>query len=512
MENYLALIEQVAIENGLCGSILISAAGFVILSLLLSLLISIRSERRLKQLTKTLADERSNSEQERIQLSDNVNKAHEKIQEIEEASNIKTQQLEKTAALEQQLHQRNQQLHNLLTSLEQTLELDVETTTDVSEDGWATRQQQLVDSLIKRLETEEQRCAELSLFLQTGQTMLAEKDIALEALRSSYEEQALQWVTQQQEFAAHLATSEASLAKLHTKYHAYRHYFGRMAWSRMQLCNELNQSNQARLQLETALKNKPAPIIATPDPVVIVADDLPRQAPEPEISLPVVEEPLAVLASPVEPVELSLTEVTIEVTSHVTPEEAPSSKPANALFAKLMNAVKSDFGLKKSTTNIEVQETQVEVITEESSPAPISEPEIIMPAIESPLILDTPPAEPKTSPNSFARFKNVFATKKPEQNSQENEIIIPTEPEPIHIPEANVVLSYYNDENTLDKITAGLKTQWSGLFKKPVTEEPEAIAPIEEPSPSITETPQSPSNMSGQLKGLYQKISSLAKS
>ena len=512
MENYLALIEQVAIENGLCGSILISAAGFVILSLLLSLLISIRSERRLKQLTKVLADERSNHEQDRIQLSDNVNKAHEKIQEIEEASNLKTLQLERTAAIEQQLHQRNQQLHELLTSLEQTLDLNVETTADVSEDGLVTRQQQLVDNLVKRLETEEQRCAELNLFLQTGQAMLAEKDVALETLRSTCEEHAQQCVAQEQDFAARLATSAASLAKLNTKYHAYRHYFGRMAWSRMQLCNELNQSNQARLQLETALKNKPAPIIAAPEPVVIVADDLPRQAPEPEISLPVVEEPLAVLASPVEPVELSLTEVTIAATSNVTPEEAPSSKPANALLAKLMNAVKSDFGLKKSTTNIEDQDAQSEAITEEPSPVPMSEPEIIMPAIESPLILDTPPAEPKTSPNSFARFKNVFATKKLEQNPQEHEIISPAEsmpePEPISAPEEAVAVS----ANVLDKVTAGLKNQWSGLFKKPVTEEPEVVAPIEEPSPSITDAPQSPSNMSGQLKGLYQKISSLAKS
>lgn len=505
MENYLALIEQVAIENGLCGSVLVTAAGLVVISLLLSLSISIRSERRFKQLTNVLANERNIHEQQRIQLSDEVNKAREQIQEIEDASNLKTQQLERAAVIEQQLQQRSQQLHELLTRLEQTLALDIETTADISEEGLITRQQQLVDSLVKRLETEEQRCAELNLFLQTGQTMLAEKEAELETLRSTYEEQAQHLITQEHDFTTRLSASEASLSKLNSQYHAYRHYFGRLAWSRMQLCNELNQSKQIRAQLETALKNKPAPIIAAPEPVVIVADELPNQLPESEISLPVVEEPIAVHR--VEPTELSPSEATPE-----TPLEATPSKPANALFTKLMSAVKSDFGLKKTTDNIEADEAETETMTQQPTPILISEPEIITPPAETPIVLDTPPTEPETTSNPFARFKQVFATQKSAQNQPENESLIPTEPEPIHTPEATVVVSYYNDSNTFDNVTAGLKTQWSSLFKKTVAAEPEVVAPIEEPSLSSTEIPQSASNRNNPLKGFYQKISSFTKS
>ncbi|MDO9105181.1 MAG: hypothetical protein Q7U57_09500 [Methylovulum sp.] len=335
MQTYLTII-----ENNLGGSVIFAAVGVFIASMLLCLLISARYRNKLAKADIALKNERVAYEQERMQSSDGLNAAHEKIQQQEAALTAQADRIEqiehekqaaqavaaRVAILEEENRERNRQVLELLDTLEREWELDADTAD--AGDLWQ-RLHVVIAALGSRLHTEQRRCAEMEQILLAGQTMLAEKETALEELTSAVDGQVALLAEAEQAFDEQLNTAQLSLAKLQAKYLAYKRYFGRLAWGRMRVFNDLNIAAQRLHQLESSLAGAHAvePVIQQQENQYEEIHEVRFEAQPDEV-----REELQDVA-PEEPAEV--------------PVPVDGVKPANRLFARFVNAVKTDFGIDK---------------------------------------------------------------------------------------------------------------------------------------------------------------------
>ncbi|MDP2904177.1 MAG: hypothetical protein Q8N96_13905 [Methylovulum sp.] len=498
MQAYLAIIEKAIVENGLYNFVFFAAVGIFIASMLLCLLIRARYRNKVANLDAELTTERVTHEQERVQLSDNLNAAHEKIQQQEEELTVQSNRIEqierdkqaaqigaaRAAVLEGEIQQRNQYLLELLNTFEKELGLAADVPEASGPDGLWQRHRAVIAGLANRLQTEERRCSELEQILLTGQTVLAEKEAALEELRNIADEQVAHSAKTEQDFAARLSNTENTFSKLQKKHQVYKAYFGRLAWGRMQVFNDLNLAAHKIHQMETDSQTKEVPI----EPIT-------------QLDSPQVTEVIL----PAEANQEVLPEIQDEGQSPIAAPE--KTKPANPLFARVVNAVKTDFGLGKQSPEIievgddgqaEPQEGPIEPMAQQDSPQLI---EALVPAEdtqeEQPII----GAPEKTKPANplFARFVNAVKTDfglgnqssekieagdgQAEPQQADQEYIKPLAETEAVIEEGQVSDTKHTTISKVlektERLPQDIKGQWLGLFKKQTHE----ISGNEQPLP-----------------------------
>ncbi len=534
MQTYLAIIDKIILENGWYNFVFFAAIGIFIASMLLCLVIRARYRSKVVSLDAELTQERAIHAQERMQLSDDLNVAHEKIQQQEgdltnQVSRIEQIESEKqaaqvgaarTAKLEGEIQQRNQYLLELLNTFEKDLELvtDGQMAVDVTDtDNLWQRHRAVMAELTNRLQTEERRCSELEQILQTGQTMLAEKEAVLEALRQSINDQVAHIAKTEQDFVVQLNNADTALLRLQTKYRVYKKYFGGLAWGRMQVFNELNLAVHRIHQLDVGLETKAVPVEA------ITPQD------EPQI--------IEVLES---------TTVAQEVHSEIQHEElqftsVPEKSNAANPFARFVSALKTDFGLSKQPSEkvevgdeqaAEPQEVYVEPITQQDEPQIIEAvvlAEVIQPEraeIQNEEHLLTPvPEQSKAANPLLARFvkavKTDFGLSKPRAPEKIEELetkqidqddIQPRAETLVAIEEVQVKPSVINTVlEKAENLPQGIKGQWLNFFKKQTHDEQplpdeSSIEEINTAIPEAADIAPNAKTVQDQLNGFYQKL------
>jgi|GEM_PF-7001443 len=506
MQTYLVMFEKVIIENGLFSSVIFAGAGLFIISILLCFLIRARYRNRLVNLDTELKKECVNHEEDRRQLSDNLNAAHEKIQQQEEQLTTQSSRIELIENDKQAAEavaeratilegQRNQYLLELLDKLEKEcgLETDAQVASDAASEGalWQ-RHGTVITALTNRLHTEERRCAELEQILQHGQTMLAEKEAALEALRHTVNEQAGHIAKTEQDFVEQMKHAGVALSKLQAKYQSYNRYFGSLAFGRMQVFNDLNILAHKIHQLETDIKTEEAHV-----ELITLQENQDEEQ-------PVIEEQSIVASIP------------------------EKSKPSNPLFARFVNAVKTDFGLAQqaSTQDEAGDEMESQHNDQQAEPQQAGQ-EYITQLAEKDAVIDELTAGFEARKRHISRLEDTLEAEKQvpsaavsseleagqvsgqERVAEEREEAFDTKPTAIG-----------KAAEKAAQFPQGLKDQWLGLFKKQThdtgeNERPSPDQPIEQIDPlqASTDDEATPKagNIPGQLKDLYQKMTSFTR-
>lgn len=496
MQVYIETIEKMLSEQGLYGYVVMTSAGILVVSLLLC----VASWARFRDWRIRME---SAFEQERIQFSDNLNAAHQQIQQLEtELANLadrieQTERdkceaqagAERAVVLEQGIRQRNAQLHELLSAFAQDLgaTAEPEARADASEQAEALWQQHeaLVALFLNRLHNEESRRGELEQARLTDQALLQQKDLELTDLRATINAQSTALSLAEQDFTERLTQSESALANLHEKHQAYKKYADTLACGRMSAFDDLNVATQKIAQLETESAALQAKIIAL-------------ETAEPQQSKPEPECPTEETGEPSEPKAAVEVEAVVDVAPEpeqaavieTAPEEPATGeepvKSTRPLLAKFVKAFKTDFGLNKSA-NVEEPTPDAQPIDDSAQPD------------ETQPDQQAPQEEPSEQPEETGSAAIAGA----ETVDEVSETPV-AEPGP-----SRFGLNAETLNKAMEKVgvVPGLKLQWPGIFNKPAQARDDAEPSATEEAVSETNAPftdvaaEAPENATQPSKG-----------
>lgn len=261
MQTYLSII-----ENNLCSAVFYAAAGIIIASVMLCILIRSRYRSKVVSLGAALEKEQTANEQERIQLSDNLRLADEKTKQLEEELNNKNArieqienaipafqaQAEQATILEEEIKQRNDYLVELLDTFEKEFGLDANDLAvfdSLQEETLWQRHSAVIGALINRLHAEEQSRAELEQTQRTWQMQLIEKESEAQGLNKTIEDQRAhiaqieQHLAQQQAMIQEQQNTEATLQDLRKTLDGQHAYIAQIEQNFAE-----QQNNEAALQ------------------------------------------------------------------------------------------------------------------------------------------------------------------------------------------------------------------------------------------------------------------------
>jgi len=228
----LASIEKLVIENNLCATAVFAVAGFFLISVLMSILLTLGHQRKLK---KALTSAQTAHNEQLEQANNTAQLLQESIQALEENLSAQGQQLADkehvNKAVLTELAQHKEQVSVLTALLQQRRQLVQQSWEQANQaEGITEDIASLTDNIIfekgmakltafpAQLVIEKRRCLELEQIISSGQAMLAKQETDLETLTHRFNDV----VAHDAELDQRLSAVTCDYQALQAQFHSYQ--------------------------------------------------------------------------------------------------------------------------------------------------------------------------------------------------------------------------------------------------------------------------------------------------